>query len=409
MRCGPTTAAPVPGTRCALTGQTQGIQCQPVRAQPSAARSREPHRPAAAAADAASPAQCPWQGPGAASQGNLSGSALQLRLRERPARGNMPETGLQAKGDSCSKEQAWTAWQKCCGCSRNAVGRAALPCLVQAVTGPLMDVRGAGSCGAQAKKAASRAPGPAAMVPSCILAVLCRLKQGHKLQGEVRKPGDRWQQVKLQRAEWSRPHTVFALFGRVLYVSNLPQVGPWKQRVSEPPAQSRTCCSFGPARTPASSCCLSQRGRRPAWAVRVSVLVPASALQSTGPPGSTVERVPQGFDDGKLLHGVFDQYGRVTECHLPRNKQTGHPKGFAFIEYKTSRHADRRARCAPLPCHPMPACAACGPCTEHAQLTSLRVLLTCVLMPPSMAHLAASTTHADCGDACLKAACPAHG
>ena len=49
----------------------------------------------------------------------------------------------------------------------------------------------------------------------------------------------------------------------------------------------------------------------------------------------------QGFDDGKLLHGVFDQYGRVTECHLPRNKQTGHPKGFAFIEYKTSRHADR--------------------------------------------------------------------
>ena len=46
----------------------------------------------------------------------------------------------------------------------------------------------------------------------------------HRLLQGDKKPGDRWQQVKLQRAEWTRPHTVFALFGRVLYVSNLPQV-----------------------------------------------------------------------------------------------------------------------------------------------------------------------------------------
>ena len=39
-----------------------------------------------------------------------------------------------------------------------------------------------------------------------------------------RGPGDRWQQIKLQRAEWTRPRSLQALFGRVLYVSNLPQV-----------------------------------------------------------------------------------------------------------------------------------------------------------------------------------------
>ena len=39
-----------------------------------------------------------------------------------------------------------------------------------------------------------------------------------------RGPGNRWQQIKLQRAEWTRPRSTHALFGRVLYVSNLPPV-----------------------------------------------------------------------------------------------------------------------------------------------------------------------------------------
>ena len=39
-----------------------------------------------------------------------------------------------------------------------------------------------------------------------------------------RGPGNRWQQIKLQRAEWTRPRSTQALFGRVLYVSNLPPV-----------------------------------------------------------------------------------------------------------------------------------------------------------------------------------------
>ena len=34
----------------------------------------------------------------------------------------------------------------------------------------------------------------------------------------------RWEQVKLLRAEWSRPKTVPALFSRVLYISNLKPV-----------------------------------------------------------------------------------------------------------------------------------------------------------------------------------------
>ena len=48
----------------------------------------------------------------------------------------------------------------------------------------------------------------------------------------------------------------------------------------------------------------------------------------------------QQYDDVSTLREVFEKFGRCSEVHLPRNKQTGNPKGFGFIEYHTSRHAD---------------------------------------------------------------------
>ena len=52
----------------------------------------------------------------------------------------------------------------------------------------------------------------------------------------------------------------------------------------------------------------------------------------------------QQYDDVSTLRDVFEKFGRCSEVHLPRNKQTGNPKGFGFIEYHTSRHADGYAR-----------------------------------------------------------------
>ena len=37
--------------------------------------------------------------------------------------------------------------------------------------------------------------------------------------------GQRWEPVKLLRAEWAHPRSVPALYSRVLYITNLPLVG----------------------------------------------------------------------------------------------------------------------------------------------------------------------------------------
>ena len=48
----------------------------------------------------------------------------------------------------------------------------------------------------------------------------------------------------------------------------------------------------------------------------------------------------QGFKDIAQLRTIFEELGEVNECHLPRNKATGNSKGFAFVEFKHSSHAD---------------------------------------------------------------------
>ncbi|KAK9788864.1 hypothetical protein WJX73_005048 [Symbiochloris irregularis] len=93
-------------------------------------------------------------------------------------------------------------------------------------------------------------------------------------QPEQRMPFQRWEQVKLLRAEWSRPKTVQSLFSRVLYISNLKP----------------------------------------------------------------------GFKDISLLRSIFEDQGEINECHLPRNKQTGNSKGFAFVEFMKSADADKALR-----------------------------------------------------------------
>lgn len=48
----------------------------------------------------------------------------------------------------------------------------------------------------------------------------------------------------------------------------------------------------------------------------------------------------QGFSDTAALRLRFENFGPVTECHLPRNKQTGNSKGFAFVKFSQSIFAD---------------------------------------------------------------------
>lgn len=53
-------------------------------------------------------------------------------------------------------------------------------------------------------------------------------------ENESKPGGQRWEPVKLLRAEWAHPRSVPALYSRVLYITNLPHVsfltGNIKQR-----------------------------------------------------------------------------------------------------------------------------------------------------------------------------------
>ncbi|KAK9845951.1 hypothetical protein WJX81_006763 [Elliptochloris bilobata] len=94
--------------------------------------------------------------------------------------------------------------------------------------------------------------------------------------GEGKGPGAwaRWEQVKLQRAEWTMPRTVPGHFSRVLYLSNLKP----------------------------------------------------------------------GFRSNDELKVVFEGFGPVTDAHIPTNRATGVAKGFGFVEFKRSNHADAALR-----------------------------------------------------------------
>lgn len=56
----------------------------------------------------------------------------------------------------------------------------------------------------------------------CLLDDTCPCNQ--QGEGGSGQWGQRWEQVKLLRAEWTRPKTVQQLFSRVLYISNLKPV-----------------------------------------------------------------------------------------------------------------------------------------------------------------------------------------
>ena len=43
-------------------------------------------------------------------------------------------------------------------------------------------------------------------------------------ESENKPGGQRWEPVKLLRAEWAHPRSVPALYSRVLYITNLPHV-----------------------------------------------------------------------------------------------------------------------------------------------------------------------------------------
>ncbi|KAD6119090.1 hypothetical protein E3N88_10361 [Mikania micrantha] len=42
----------------------------------------------------------------------------------------------------------------------------------------------------------------------------------------------------------------------------------------------------------------------------------------------------------RVLYDILIQAGRVVDLHIPRDKETDKPKGFAFAEYETEEIAD---------------------------------------------------------------------
>ena len=51
--------------------------------------------------------------------------------------------------------------------------------------------------------------------------------------------------------------------------------------------------------------------------------------------GNVDERVSD-----RVLYDIMIQAGRVIDLHIPRDKETDKPKGFAFAEYETEEIAD---------------------------------------------------------------------
>lgn len=51
--------------------------------------------------------------------------------------------------------------------------------------------------------------------------------------------------------------------------------------------------------------------------------------------GNVDERVSD-----RVLYDILIQAGRVIDLHIPRDKETEKPKGFAFAEYETEEIAD---------------------------------------------------------------------
>ena len=48
----------------------------------------------------------------------------------------------------------------------------------------------------------------------------------------------------------------------------------------------------------------------------------------------------QGFRSNDELKKIFQEYGPITDAHIPTNRATGVAKGFGFVEFKRSSHAD---------------------------------------------------------------------
>lgn len=53
----------------------------------------------------------------------------------------------------------------------------------------------------------------------------------------------------------------------------------------------------------------------------------------------------QGFRSNDELKKIFQEYGPITDAHIPTNRATGVAKGFGFVEFKRSSHADA---CVPI-------------------------------------------------------------
>lgn len=53
-----------------------------------------------------------------------------------------------------------------------------------------------------------------------------------------------------------------------------------------------------------------------------------------------VANLKKGLDDNEVLKRVFSQYGTVKFASISRNQVTNAPRGFGFVEFFRSDHAD---------------------------------------------------------------------
>ncbi|KAL8140303.1 hypothetical protein V2J09_006324 [Rumex salicifolius] len=76
----------------------------------------------------------------------------------------------------------------------------------------------------------------------------------------------------------------------------------------------------------------SHKGESLLLAILKSVLIKTKSIYLQG---NLDERVSD-----RVLYDVLIQAGRVVDLHIPRDKETNKPKGYAFAEYETEEIAD---------------------------------------------------------------------
>lgn len=80
--------------------------------------------------------------------------------------------------------------------------------------------------------------------------------------------------------------------------------------------------------------------RRPSTKKKTTPTAAASTDVAPPKPGCTlyIARLPHGFNETEL-HGYFSQFGQISRLRLSRNRKTGAPKHYAYVEFELAEVA----------------------------------------------------------------------